>query len=419
MNIPEQMAAQQAYFQTGATLEISFRRNALHTLKKGLIKHETSLLEALCADLGKSSFEAYLTELSLVRGAIDETISALTRWTRPRRVPTPLSHFPGNSRVLRDPYGLVAILAPWNYPLQLCLLPLVGILAAGNCAVVKPSKDAPHTAQAIGALLKSCFEPEYVSFFTGNREVNQEILHGPCDLIFFTGSPAVGREVMRAAAERLTPVVLELGGKSPCIVLEDADVALAARRIAWAKLLNAGQTCVAPDYVLVSRKLEKPLLEALASQMRVMFGENPRENPEFPHIVNVRHFQRLMGLMSGGRIVTGGRGEEDTLHIAPTVLTDVLPDAPVMQEEIFGPILPVLPFDTLQDALAKVRARPLPLACYLFTRNVRAGREILRTLRFGSGCINDCVMQLANPHLPFGGVGESGMGCYHAAFPYA
>ncbi len=409
----EILAAQRAYVASGATKNPSVRIETLKKLQIGLSRHEPALLGALFADLSKSPEEAFMTELSMVYGELTHAISHLRRWSRPRFVWPSLGQLPGYGRVLRDPYGVVLILAPWNYPVQLNLVPLISAVAAGNCAVLRPSSSAPKTAQALEALVRECFRPEHVAVVNGETGVARELTSLKFDKIFFTGSASVGREVMRAASERLVPVTLELGGKSPAIVAADADIGLAARRIVFGKSLNAGQTCVAPDYVLVARQAENALLGALCQEIRAQFGENPLESPDLSAIVSRRHFERLCGLLSAGRLVCGGQTDLSTRKIAPTVLANVKESDPIMQEEIFGPILPVLSFRTMEEAVASVQSREKPLALYFFTSDKDAARHVMRDLPFGGGCVNDCVMHLANPRLPFGGVGESGMGAYH------
>lgn len=407
------LARQQAFFATGATLDPAFRRSALQRLQAALEKHSDALLEALRQDLGKSYAEGWMTELGIVLSELRGLQAKLKRWTRTRHVSTPLMLQPGRAWVHRDPWGVVAILAPWNYPVQLCLVPLIGALACGNCVVLKPSREAPATAQALETLLHECFETDYVAVVRGDRHASQALVRGACDHVFFTGSPAVGREIMRMASERLTPVTLELGGKSPCLILPDADLALAARRIAWGKLLNAGQTCVAPDTVLVPRALEEAFIRQLAEEMARQMGTQPLQNPEFPRIVNERHYDRLMAYLSEGRIAHGGQGDRALLRIAPTILANLPDTAPVMLEEVFGPILPIRTYETVQEAIAYIRARPKPLACYVFSKDTGLARALLRRLPFGGGCVNDCVMHVSHHHLPFGGVGDSGMGQYH------
>lgn len=406
-------ARQRARYLSGATRPVRARLDALAKLHEVLKRHEGELLRALAEDLGKSPEEAYMTEMGVVYDELRFARRRLRAWSLPRFALPSVGQFPGYGLVRRDPYGLVLILSPWNYPLQLCLAPLIAAVAAGNCVVARPSSQAPRTAQALAAVVSEAFAPDHVSVALGDAAQAETLVRLPFDKIFFTGSPAVGRRVMAAASENLTPVTLELGGKSPAIVAADADVALAARRIVFGKTLNAGQTCVAPDYVLVARGVENALLDALRGQIRAQFGPEPLQSPDLARIVNRRHFERLSALLSEGRLICGGQTDPARLKIAPTVLFGVPPDGAAMSEEIFGPILPVLPFSSMQEALAFVRAKPAPLALYLFTRDRDAARHIMADLAYGGGCVNDCVLHLANPRLPFGGVGQSGMGAYH------
>lgn len=411
MSIESIVAAQRAYFASGATLPLTARRTALEALLREVTAREGQLLQALKDDLNKSPFEGYMTEVGLVRDELRFHLKHLARWTRPRRTPTPLAQFPARSCVLSEPYGVALVLAPWNYPIQLALEPLTGALSAGNCAVVKPSAYAPAASAALAELIGAALPPELAAVVEGGRAENQSLLDQTFDYIFFTGGVEVGRQVMEKAAKNLTPVTLELGGKSPCIVTKSADLRLAARRIAFGKLLNAGQTCVAPDYLLVERPVKGALVAALEQEIAGFLGTDPLSNPDYPKIINEKHFHRLTSLLEGTHILAGGQWADG--RIAPTLVDGVSGDAPLMQEEIFGPILPVLTFDDLEEVLDFVSARPNPLALYLFTRDREAERLILSRLSFGGGCVNDTVIHLATPHMPFGGVGSSGMGGYH------
>lgn len=352
LDLSDVTARQRAYFRSGATLPLPARRRALESLLQGLTDQEGALLAALEADLGKPSFEGYMTELGLVREELRFHLKHLGRWTRPRRVPTPLAHFPARSTVRPEPYGSVLILSPWNYPIQLSLMPLIGALSAGNCAVLKPSAYAPACSRALAELVARSLPPELAAVVEGECAENQALLDLPFDYIFFTGSPTVGRIVMERAAARLTPVTLELGGKSPVIVTKDADLALAARRILFGKLLNSGQTCVAPDYVLVQRDVLPELIRLLQAELTAQLGTDPLACPDYPRIVNAAHLRRLEGLLEGCQVLCGGQTGGG--RMAPTLVLPPSPDAPVMQEEIFGPILPLLPFDTLEEAVSFV-----------------------------------------------------------------
>ena len=403
-------AAQKHYFRTGQTLDISYRLTALRALKAAILKHEKALTDALWADLHKSYEEAYLTEISIVLGEIDNHISNLRSWASPVHRPTPLKMFPSRSRIVSEPLGSTLIIAPWNYPVQLLLNPLVGAISAGCTAILKPSPYVPTVAKALEDLIADTFESEYVATVQGNRDVNTALLAERYDLIFFTGSPALGRTVMAAAAKNLTPVVLELGGKSPCIVDYDADIEVAARRIAWGKCLNAGQTCIAPDYLLVHSAVKDRLIAALGKEFKALLGDNPQQSKHFVRIVNERAFDRLVGYFKDGDIVVGGQTERSERFIAPTILDNVNPESAVMQDEIFGPIFPVVTFQTTAEAVNFVTSREKPLALYYFGKS---GKQVIRTTSSGGACINDTIMHIANENLPFGGVGNSGMSSYH------
>ncbi|MDL2317597.1 aldehyde dehydrogenase [Eubacteriales bacterium OttesenSCG-928-A19] len=407
-----------AYYRSGNTRDARMRVEALRKLQTTMKRRETALLRAIAADLSKAPEEAYMMELGIVYSELRYAIRHLRRWGRPRFALPSIGQLPGHGRVLRDPYGVVLILAPWNYPIQLTLVPLIAAVAAGNCAVVRPSSSAPRTAKVIAAILEESFTSGHVSAVLGESSVAAELTALPFDKIFFTGSPSVGREVMRAASANLVPVSLELGGKSPAVVAADANIKLAARRIVWGKFVNAGQTCVAPDYVLVNRKVEKQLLEAMRDEVARQYGRDPVHNPDLAAIVSDRHFARLSNMLGDGRLVCGGQTDPDTRKIAPTILTGVAEDDPLMRDEIFGPILPVITFKTMEEAMTSVRSRPHPLAFYLFTEDQDAARRVMRDMTFGGGCVNDTVLHVASNRLPFGGVGNSGMGVYHGKYGY-
>ena len=407
------LAAQRRYFDSGATRPLRFRREMLTRLELALTRWEGELLEALRADLNKSPYEGYMSELGPTLAELRFARGHLKKWARPVWHPAPLSQFPSVGTVYREPYGVSLILAPWNYPLFLTLAPLVSAIAAGCTAVVKPGEDAPASARALAEVLGRVFPPEYITVAEGGREEAEALVDKPFDVIFFTGSPAVGKKVMAAAAEHLTPVTLELGGKSPCMVDETADLTVAARRIVFGKFLNCGQTCVAPDYVLVSQSVKEKFLSEIVCEIGRMYGPDPLQNLSYGKIINQKHFMRLASLLDREKVVVGGGCDPERLRIAPTVLDGVSPEDPVMQEEIFGPILPVLTVDSLDQAIAFVRARPRPLALYLFTSDRTVERRVFRELSFGGGCVNDTILHLASSRLPFGGVGNSGMGAYH------
>ena len=404
---------QRAHFFSGRTLPVQARIQALDRLEQAILDHEEDLYQALQADLGKSRMEAFLCEISLTLSELRYVRRHVKGWSRRRPVLPSLAQFPGRCSVLAEPYGVVLILSPWNYPVLLTLEPLIGAIAAGNCAVVKPSAYSSNTSAVLSALIGEALPPEHAAVVEGGRRENQSLLSQKFDYIFFTGSVAVGREVMTKAATHLTPVTLELGGKSPCIVDETADLTVAARRIAFGKFLNCGQTCVAPDYVLVSQTVKEKFLSEIVHEIGRMYGPEPLQSPDYGKIVNQKHFTRLISLLDREKVVAGGGCDPERLRIAPTVLDGVTPEDPVMQEEIFGPILPVLAVDSLDEAIAFVRARPRPLALYLFTSDRRTERRVFRELSFGGGCVNDTILHLASSRLPFGGVGNSGMGAYH------
>lgn len=407
------LAKQHAFFASGRTIPVSFRQEQLHKLKRSMLAHEKDLNEALQKDLGKSRMESYMCEVGLTLSELTWMQRHLGSLSAKKRVPTPLAQFAARSFRSPSPYGTVLIMSPWNYPVLLTLEPLIDAIAAGNTAIVKPSAYAPYTCEVMKQIVEECFPQSYVAVVTGGRAENQTLLQQRFDMIFFTGGKTVGREVLRHAAEYLTPVTLELGGKSPCIVDSSAKIKLAARRIVFGKYLNCGQTCVAPDYVLCDKTIRDELVLAIQAEIRRQFGAAPLENPNYGKIVNRKHFERLLGLIDERKMVCGGQNNPDTLRIAPTVLTDVTWEDAIMGEEIFGPILPVLTFDTLEEAIQMVEARPHPLALYFFSENKTAQKQVLNCCRFGGGCINDTVIHLATSAMPFGGVGESGMGGYH------
>ncbi len=404
---------QRIFFNTDKTKSTAFRLQGLNKLKRAIQRHEADIMEALKKDLNKTPFEAYATEIGLVLEELTYVSRHLENWARPRSVRTPVANFPGVSKVYAEPYGVVLIMSPWNYPFQLAMLPLAGAIAAGNTVIVKPSNYSPNTSGIIEQIISEVFPKEYAVVIQGGREENSALLEQKFDYIFFTGSVAVGKTVMRSASEKLTPVTLELGGKSPCIVDETADLELAARRIVWGKYLNAGQTCVAPDYLLVHHKVKEVLLQKMIKYILKFYGPDASTNRSFPKIINEKHFKRLSGLIQGEKVAFGGNCNDNTNQIAPTILDRITWDSPVMAEEIFGPILPVLEFQRLEEILPMINNRPKPLALYYFTRSKTNERKVIQSVSYGGGCINDTVMHLATNHMPFGGVGDSGMGGYH------
>ena len=413
--------AQKQFFETGRTRDLAFRICQLQLLADAMRKNETVLGEALKKDLGKSAFESYATEIGFVLADIRYTIQNLQKWSAPKRVRTPLYLFPGKSKIQKEPYGSVLILGPYNYPVQLLAEPLVGAIAAGNCAVLKPSELTPHVSEAMYQIVHSTFKEEYIACVEGGVEVNQELLSQKFDYIFFTGSERGGRIVMKAAAENLTPVTLELGGKSPVIIEKTANIKEAARRIAWGKLMNAGQTCVAPDYVLVDESRKQQFLTEMKTAFSHLYGKEIKKNPDFGRIVNERHMERLQKILEQDAKYLFCGGEADTLqrYIEPAIL-DLGKDqnAASMQEELFGPILPVLSYHKLEDAVRFVNKRAKPLALYLFTKKRSAEKFVLERVSSGGVCVNDTISHLINPDLPFGGVGASGMGQYHGKYSF-
>lgn len=404
---------QRKYFQTGATLPVSTRISALRRLYDAISKHEKEINEALRKDLGKSGFESYMCETGMVLEELSYMLKHTPRFAREKRVRTPLAQFHSRSCQKPSPYGVTLIMSPWNYPFMLTLSPLADALAAGNTAVVKPSAYSPHTSDVILRILSQCFEPKYVAVVTGGRAENTCLLREHFDYIFFTGSQTVGKEVMRNAAEHLTPVTLELGGKSPCIVDQTANIKFAARRIVFGKYLNCGQTCVAPDYIYCHRSVKDKLVSEVKKQIQKQYGKQPLSNPDYGKIINEKHFDRILGLIDKKKVVHGGSSDRKALRIEPTVLDNVTFSDAVMQEEIFGPVMPILVFDSLDEVIRNVNAMPHPLALYLFTSDNAAAKKVTSRCGFGGGCINDTIIHLATTEMGFGGFGESGMGAYH------
>lgn len=405
------VSQQKTYYHTGVTKTYEHRIKALKSLKEAIINFEPKIYEALYADLGKSKEEAFLTEIGLVLSEITEAIKHLKHWMKPKRVKTPLVLFKAKSMLYRDPLGTVLILSPWNYPFQLAINPLVGALAAGNTAIVKPSSSSEQTAKVIDEMLKSVFEPQFVTTVLGSATLAEQLLHEKVDHIFFTGSIPVGKKVMQIAAENLTPITLELGGKSPCIIDMDTDIEMTAKRIAFGKLINAGQTCIAPDYVLIRPELKADFIQYYQKAVQSFYGDDPLAAAHYPKIISQRHVERLMGLTKNEQIVLGGT--TDGVKISPTILDNITFDSKVMQEEIFGPILPLIDYQNIDDVIEILRTKDKPLAFYLFTNNKAFQDKVIGALSFGGGTVNDTLMHFANHYLGFGGVGHSGMGNYH------
>ena len=404
---------QKAFFDTGQTKDTGFRKAQLDVLQKAIGENRSKILDALRQDLAKSAYEGYLTEVGIVLDEIRFIKKRLFKWAKARRVRTHLFQFPGSSYIYAEPYGVSLIISPWNYPFQLVIGPLIGSMAAGNCSVVKPSEYAPSTARVFNEIISQNFDPDYIAVVEGEAVVSRALLDENFDYIFFTGSVAVGKMVMQAAARHLTPVTLELGGKSPCIVDRDIDLDVTAKRICSGKFINAGQTCIAPDYLLVHQEIKTALLDRMKFFIQEFYGADPKLSADYPRIVNEKHFLRLNELMGTGNVIAGGQTDRLSLYIAPTIIDDVAWDDPIMETEIFGPILPVLTYTDLSQAVARVRALPRPLAFYFFSKNRQKGEGLIKDVSFGGGCINDTLLHFANPHLPFGGTGSSGIGSYH------
>ena len=411
--IRELVERQRAFFAAGTTRDVKWRIARLKAMKAGLEKWEKALCDALWTDLHKCYEEAYMTEIGLVYGEIGEAIRKTAVWARRKRKRTPLTGVPSSSYIVREPLGCTLIMSPWNYPVQLLLNPLVGAISAGCTAILKPSPYVPHVSAALEGMIADTFPEEYVALVQGNRVVNGELFKHRYDLVFLTGSPSLGRIAMEAQARYLTPMVLELGGKSPCIVDRDADLTLAARRIAWGKCLNSGQTCIAPDYLFLHEDIKEAFIASFQRELAGLYPDGTEQSDKFVHIVKESAFDRLVGYLSDGKIVSGGRYDRSRLWMEPTLLEDVSPDAPVMQEEIFGPIFPILTFRDRKEVAAFVNTREKPLAFYYFGKEADAWDLIGQTTS-GGACINDTIMHIANSHIPFGGVGNSGMGSYHS-----
>lgn len=407
------IARQKAFFRSGRTLDVDHRRRNLRALLEALESNEQILLESLHADLRKSAHDAFASEIGMVTGEIRHALKHLSSWTREKKIRESWMAWPSSSCVRPEPMGVALVIGPWNYPMQLLLGPLVGAIAAGNCAVLKPSEFAPHTGAAIARLIGKIFPPEFIAVVQGDEATAAGLLREKFDTIFFTGSTRVGREVMTAAAKHLTPVTLELGGKCPTIVCADADVEITARRIVWGKFLNAGQTCIAPNHVWVDRRIEREFIAAITKAIGQFFGDDPQRSTAYGRIINRRHFDRLCALLDGAQIECGGSRDADDLYLAPTVVSQVADNAPLLAEEIFGPVLPLRAFDNLDQVIASERAQPVPLAMYAFTHDRKIQDRLLNEIRSGGACINDTIMHLVGRELPFGGLGESGMGASH------
>ncbi|MFP4088412.1 MAG: aldehyde dehydrogenase [Desulfobacteraceae bacterium] len=419
MDIAGAVTAHRAFFRTGKPLDVDFRKKNLKRLKSALYRYEDKLYDAFWADLHKARFEVFGTEIGMVSKEVDLHAKHIRKWARPTRVRTDLLNFYSTSRVYHEPYGVVMILSPWNYPLQLALLPLVGAISAGNCVMLKPAHYSEHVSEVIRDLISETFDPGYISVVTGGRDVNQALLEERFDFIFFTGSPYQGKIVMEKAAKHLTPVTLELGGKSPCIVAADADVKVAAQRICFGKFLNAGQTCIAPDHLFVHVDVKENLLEQMGQCIGRFYGPDPEQSPDLVRIINDAQFDRLEALMhSAGTIVHGGRVNRATRYMEPTLIDGITPEDPIMQEEIFGPLLPILDYTHLDEVIEVINSGEKPLAMYFFSASSGARERLIAATSSGGGCVNDTIMHVSNPRMPFGGVGNSGMGRYHGKYSF-
>ena len=404
---------QKAFFQSGVTLDVSFRIANLKKLHDVIVRYEDRINKAIKEDLGKGAFESYMCEVGLSLSEISYLIHHTKSYAKKRTVYTPLSQFASHSFVLPSPYGNTLVISPWNYPFMLSIEPLADSIAAGNTVVLKPSELSPNVSHVLSEMIKETFKEEYIAVVEGGADVSSELLSNKHDFIFYTGSERVGKIVLESTVENLTPCVLELGGKSPCIVEKSADIPLAARRIVFGKYLNCGQTCVAPDYVLCDRKIEEAFLEAVKKEILRQYGKDSFQNEDYGRIVSRKHYDRLMALIDPDKVYCGGKGKEETLQIEPTVLKDVTLEDKVMDGEIFGPILPVIAYDDFEEVFQIIQKRPTPLALYIFSCDKKIIDRALKSISFGGGCVNDVVIHLANSQMGFGGVGTSGMGAYH------
>ena len=410
--------SQEAFFETDVTLSYEFRRDMLLRFKEMMCQNKERIAAALAADFGKAYFEAYATEILMIYDELNYMLKNLKGLMKAKRVPTSLVHFYSKSQIISEPYGNVLIISPWNYPYTLSFVPMIGAMAAGNTVVLKPSETTPHSSALMKEMIAESFPPEYITVVEGEAETTQNLIQDNFDYVFFTGSGQVGREVMKAASETLTPVTLELGGKSPAIVTEDADLVKAAVRIAWGKTVNAGQTCIAPDYVLVHESVKTRFVLLVQKAFEKLYGLDVFGNDDFPSIINDKHFERIQGLFADETILYGGQVDGDTRKIAPTIVDEPALDSKIMQEEIFGPVLPVISYGSLDEVFAVIRDREKPLALYLFTENDSVKEYVSEHLSFGGGAINDTLIHFANNNMPFGGVGGSGMGGYHGKYSF-
>ncbi|WP_016951420.1 aldehyde dehydrogenase family protein [Anabaena sp. PCC 7108] len=410
--VTEILNKQRIFFKTGQTKNVAFRIAQLKILKQAIIENKQAIIQALTADLRKPEFETYASEIGVIK-EVDYGIKNITNWTKPKKAEIPLELLPYSAKIQPEPLGVVLIIGPWNYPFQLIISPLVGAIASGNCAIIKPSEIAPHTSQFLAEMIGKYFEKNYIAVIEGGVEISQQLLAEKFDHIFFTGGTAVGKIVMTAAAKNLTPVTLELGGKSPCIVDTEMNIEHTIKRIIWGKFINAGQTCIAPDYLLVDQRIKQDLLSGLQKCLKEFYGDNPANSPNYARIIHQKQFARLVNFLKCGEIIVGGETDPEQLYIAPTIIDHVSLEDSVMQEEIFGPILPIIAYTDIDEAIDLINSRPKPLALYLFSQNQNLQKRVLQETSSGGVCINDTVMQFGISSLPFGGVGDSGIGSYH------
>ncbi|WP_257144064.1 aldehyde dehydrogenase [Bacillus sp. AFS002410] len=410
---------QKAYFQTGITKTPKYRITQLKKLYKSIVENEEEIKQALKQDLNKSDFEAYMTEIGFTLKEISEAIKKIEKWMKPKKVKTPITHFGTKGYIYREPYGVTLIISPWNYPFQLAMAPLIGAIIGGNTAVIKPSELTPNTSKIIRKIIKELFDEDYITVVEGGIAESTLLLQQKFDLIFFTGSVQVGKIVMEAASKNLTPLILELGGKSPTIVHSDANIQIAAKRIVWGKFTNAGQTCIAPDYIYVHDSVKQEFINALKNEIVHFYNDKPLLNNDYSKIISDRHFNRLVDFLKNGQVVHGGDYDLLTHKIEPTLITDINWDSPIMSEEIFGPILPILSYFSVDEVLNEINQHPKPLALYVFTEDKELAKKVIEKVPFGGGCVNDTLYHMANPNLPFGGVGESGTGNYHGEYSFS
>lgn len=401
------------FYETGKTLSYEFRIKQLHTLKNAIKTHENDILEALNKDLGKSNLEAYMTEIGMLYDELNFAIKNLKKWMKPTAVKGTFSAFPSRGKIYHEPLGVVLVTSPWNYPIQLALTPVIPAIAGGNCVAIKPSRYTPNCSALLTKMISSCFDSSYIKVFEGDSKTNTLLLEQHFDHIFFTGSPRIGRIVMEAASKNLTPVTLELGGKNPCIIDKNINIQVSTDRIAWGKYLNAGQTCVAPDYLLIHNDIKDEFIESFKNSIKTIYSENPLNNENYPKIINERHFKRLTDLLNNEKILFGGKSDINKLKIEPTVVEITSRDCPLMQDEIFGPIMPVIYYSNIDEVISFIKQHQKSLALYVFTKDKNLENKVISSISYGGGCINDVIMHVSNPNAPFGGVGTSGMGAYH------